>query len=124
MGLKEKLQADLTDAIRARDEVKSGTVRMLLSAITNEEVHLIQINRKTFKADNLKKILEDNDIKKIFQLVGFPPSRFNTAPTNLFTFWLDEYAPWLASCITDNPIPAIPRPATNHNRSVNQILSV
>ena len=38
MGLKEKLQSDLTDAIRARDEVKSGTVRMLLSAITNEEV--------------------------------------------------------------------------------------
>jgi uncharacterized protein YqeY len=38
MGLKEKLQADLTDAIRTRDEVKSGTVRMLLAAITNEEV--------------------------------------------------------------------------------------
>ena len=38
MGLKEKLQADLTDAIRARDEVKSVTVRMLLTAITNEEV--------------------------------------------------------------------------------------
>ena len=38
MGLKEKLQADLTDAIRARDEVKSGTVRMLLAAITTEEV--------------------------------------------------------------------------------------
>jgi uncharacterized protein YqeY len=38
MGLKEKLQADLTNAIRARDEVKSGTVRMLLAAITNEEV--------------------------------------------------------------------------------------
>ena len=38
MGLKEKLQADLTKAIRGRDEVKSGTIRMLLSAITNEEV--------------------------------------------------------------------------------------
>jgi len=38
MGLKEKLQADLTEAIRSRDEVKSGTIRMLLSAITNEEV--------------------------------------------------------------------------------------
>jgi len=38
MGLKEKLQSDLTDAIRARDEVKSGTVRMLLAAITTEEV--------------------------------------------------------------------------------------
>jgi uncharacterized protein YqeY len=38
MGLKEKLQADLTEAIRGRDEVKSGAIRMLLSAITNEEV--------------------------------------------------------------------------------------
>ena len=38
MGLKEKLQADLTEAIRGRDEVKSGTIRILLSAITNEEV--------------------------------------------------------------------------------------
>ena len=38
MGLKEKLQADLTEAIRSRNEVKSGTIRMLLSAITNEEV--------------------------------------------------------------------------------------
>jgi uncharacterized protein YqeY len=38
MGLKEKLQADLTQAIRSRDEVVSGTVRMLLAAITNEEV--------------------------------------------------------------------------------------
>ena len=37
----------------------------------NEEVHLIQINRKTFKADNLKKILEDNEIKKIFQFARF-----------------------------------------------------
>ena len=38
MGLKEKLQSDLTEAIRSRAEVKSGTIRMLLSAITNEEV--------------------------------------------------------------------------------------
>ncbi len=37
----------------------------------NEEIHLVQINRKTFKADNLKKILEDNDIKKIFQFARF-----------------------------------------------------
>jgi len=38
MGLKEKLQSDLTDAIRSKDVVKSGTIRMLLAAITNEEV--------------------------------------------------------------------------------------
>ena len=38
MGLKEKLQSDLTDAIRSKDAVKSGTIRMLLAAVTNEEV--------------------------------------------------------------------------------------
>ena len=38
MGLKEKLQTDLTQAIRSRDELQSGTIRMLLAAITNEEV--------------------------------------------------------------------------------------
>jgi uncharacterized protein YqeY len=38
MGLKEKLQSDLTDAIRSKDAIKSGTIRMLLAAITNEEV--------------------------------------------------------------------------------------
>ena len=38
MGLKEKLQADLTDAIKARKETKAGTIRMVLAAITTEEV--------------------------------------------------------------------------------------
>jgi len=38
MGLKETLQSDLTEAIRARDELKSGTIRMILTAITMEEV--------------------------------------------------------------------------------------
>jgi ribonuclease D len=37
----------------------------------NEEVHLIQIDRQNFKADNLKKILEDNTIKKIFHFARF-----------------------------------------------------
>ena len=36
--LKQQLQADLTDAMRARDALTSGTIRMALSAITNEEV--------------------------------------------------------------------------------------
>lgn len=38
MGLKERLRTDLTEAIRSRDEVTSGTIRMVLTAITNEEV--------------------------------------------------------------------------------------
>lgn len=38
MGLKERLQGDLTEAIRSRDEITSGTIRMVLTAITTEEV--------------------------------------------------------------------------------------
>ncbi|MFC1417786.1 GatB/YqeY domain-containing protein [Streptacidiphilus cavernicola] len=36
--LKQQLQEDLTASIRARDELRSGTIRLTLSAITNEEV--------------------------------------------------------------------------------------
>ena len=38
MGLKERLKSDLTEAIRARDEVRAGTIRIALTSITNEEV--------------------------------------------------------------------------------------
>jgi len=38
MSLKEQLRADLTTAIKARDELVSSTLRMALAAITNEEV--------------------------------------------------------------------------------------
>ena len=38
MSIKEKLHSDLTEAIRSRDEITSGTIRMVLTAITNEEV--------------------------------------------------------------------------------------
>lgn len=51
MGLKETLQRDLTEAIRARDQVKSGTIRMILSAITNEEV-----------AGKQARVLDDSEI--------------------------------------------------------------
>ena len=38
MGLKERLRDDLTEAIRSRDAITSGTIRMVLTASTNEEV--------------------------------------------------------------------------------------
>lgn len=38
MTLKEQLQADLTTAIKGRDELSAATIRMVLTAITNEEV--------------------------------------------------------------------------------------
>lgn len=36
--LKEQLRSDLTDAIRARDQLRASTIRMTLTAISNEEV--------------------------------------------------------------------------------------
>lgn len=36
--LKDRLQADLTSAMKARDELRTATLRMVLTAIKNEEV--------------------------------------------------------------------------------------
>jgi uncharacterized protein YqeY len=36
--LKDRLRADLTTAIKSRDEIRSSTLRMVLTAITNAEV--------------------------------------------------------------------------------------
>lgn len=38
MSLKEQLRADMTSAMKARDELRTGTLRMVLTAVTNEEV--------------------------------------------------------------------------------------
>lgn len=37
-GLKQRLRDDLTTAMKARDKVRSGTLRMVLTAITEAEV--------------------------------------------------------------------------------------
>lgn len=38
MTLKEQIRTDLTTAMKARDEIRSSTLRMVLTAITNAEV--------------------------------------------------------------------------------------
>jgi uncharacterized protein YqeY len=38
MSLKERLRTDMTAAMKARDELRTATLRMVLTAITNEEV--------------------------------------------------------------------------------------
>ena len=38
MSLKEKLQSDLTQSMRERNELRSSTIRMILTSIRNEEV--------------------------------------------------------------------------------------
>ncbi|MCG7203837.1 MULTISPECIES: GatB/YqeY domain-containing protein [Streptomyces] len=52
--LKSKLQADLNAAIKGRDELRSSTLRMTLSAITNEEV-----------AGKQKRELSDDEVLKV-----------------------------------------------------------
>jgi uncharacterized protein len=37
-SLKDTLRSDLTEAIRSRDELRSSTLRMALTSLTNEEV--------------------------------------------------------------------------------------
>ncbi len=37
-GLKSRLQSDLTEAIRSRDEITAATIRMVLTAVRSEEV--------------------------------------------------------------------------------------
>ena len=37
-ALKDRLRTDLTAAMKARDEVRAGTLRMVLTAVTNAEV--------------------------------------------------------------------------------------
>ncbi len=37
-GLKDRLRADLTAAMKARDEVRTRTLRMVLTSVANEEV--------------------------------------------------------------------------------------
>ena len=36
--LKDRLRADLTESIRARNELRTATIRMVLTAVTNAEV--------------------------------------------------------------------------------------
>lgn len=54
--LKEKLQADLSAAMKARDEVRTRTLRMTLTAVTNEEV-----------SGKKARELSDDDIVKVLQ---------------------------------------------------------
>ena len=52
--LKERLQSDLTASIRARDELRTATLRMALAAVTNEEV-----------AGKAARTLSDDDVVRV-----------------------------------------------------------
>ena len=54
MTLKDQLRADLTTAMKARDELAASTIRMVLTAITTEEV-----------AGKSARVLTDDDVVKV-----------------------------------------------------------
>ncbi|MDP9407504.1 MAG: GatB/YqeY domain-containing protein [Actinomycetota bacterium] len=53
-SLKERLQSDLTESMRARDELRTATLRMALTAVTNEEV-----------AGKASRTLSDDDVVRV-----------------------------------------------------------
>jgi uncharacterized protein YqeY len=54
--LKEKLRTDLSVAMKARDEVRTRTLRMVLTALTNEEV-----------SGKQARVLSDDEVVKVLQ---------------------------------------------------------
>lgn len=55
-ALKQTLRDDLTEAIRSRDEVRTATLRMVLAAITNQEV-----------AGDVARKLSDDDVEAVLR---------------------------------------------------------
>ncbi len=62
--LKTRLHDDLTTAIKARDELRTATLRMVLSAITNEEVSGTQARQ-----------LSDDEVLKVLTREGEEAAR-------------------------------------------------
>jgi uncharacterized protein YqeY len=54
MNLKDQLHSDLTDAMRAKDDVRRATLRMVLTAVTTEEV-----------AGKQARELSDDEVQKV-----------------------------------------------------------
>lgn len=54
MTMKEQLRADLTRAMKSRDELTASTLRMVLTAVTTEEV-----------AGKQARVLSDDDVVKV-----------------------------------------------------------
>ena len=50
------------------------------------------------------------------------PNKFSEYPMKVFTQPFFAYAPWLASCITESPMPASPKPITNTITSKAEML--
>ncbi|MGA8978145.1 MAG: GatB/YqeY domain-containing protein [Pedococcus sp.] len=68
-SLKATVQSDLTSAMRARDQVRSGTLRMALTAMTNEEVSGTQA--RELSDDEVLKVLAKEAKKRKEALTAY-----------------------------------------------------
>ena len=68
--LKDRLQADLTESMKARDELRSSTLRMVLTAITNAEVSGKQARELSDDDVDLELRTDVNDASANYELVS------------------------------------------------------
>ena len=65
MALREKIQTDLLVAVKAKDELRSNTLRMLLAALNNKE-----IEKKTLAVKQNKEFapLTEEEMVQVIQI--------------------------------------------------------
>lgn len=70
-SLKEKIQADLTDAMRNREEVRKSALRMLISAIRNAEIRTAPPHATDAQLAEMAKlppvVLDDQEVLAVVQ---------------------------------------------------------
>jgi uncharacterized protein YqeY len=72
-SLKDRLRADLTTAMKARDELRSSTLRMVLAAVTNAEV--AGKTAKTLSDDEVIGVLTSETKKRREAATAFAATR-------------------------------------------------
>lgn len=103
-GVKEQLQANLTAAMKARDELRSATIRMALAAITNEEVAGKQA--RTLSDDEVIGVLSKEAKKRREAAEAYEQAkRQDLADRELAE--LAVLAEWLPQPLTDDELAAI-----------------
>jgi uncharacterized protein YqeY len=70
-SLREKIQSDLSDAMRAKDEVRKSTLRMLIAAVRNAEIRTPPAGASDEQLAEMAKlpplVLDDAEVQSIIQ---------------------------------------------------------
>ena len=103
-ALKDRLRADLTTAMKARDELRSSTIRMVLTSITNAEV--AGDEARELSDDEVLKVVAKEAKKRKEAAVAYEEARRpELAATELAE--LDIIAAYLPAALTPDELTAI-----------------